>query len=348
MKNKKILDINEQTIHIYKDCFDINGSPKKTENIKWQFLKNPKQKSIVDIAFDEEKDRVEGIYAVFCLDFKVGDKTIIGAQSVDTITDVNYRGQGLFIKLASDVYQKASERGFGFVYGFPNGNSIYGFKRKLSWEVLDPMPFLIKPLKSKYFTNKIKLFNFLPNINLSFTKYNSKSNFVIEEDDNFPEEVNLIWAKFSKDIKVAIVRDKRYLEWRYNQKPNEDYKIAHCYNSDKTYLGYVVFVVKEKHGGKIGYIMELIYNLENPKAGNQLMKYAIDKIKKQDADCILSWCLEHSPNHKIFKKQIFLKMPEKLRPIELHFGALTFKENLANILYKRKNWYISYSDSDTV
>ena len=94
--------------------------------------------------------------------------------------------------------------------------------------------------------------------------------------------------------------------------------------------------------------MELIYDLSHSKAAATLMKYAIAEIKKEGADCILSWCLEQSPNYRLYRKVWFLKLPEKLRPIELHFGARCFIEELKPLVYDRKNWYLSYSDSDTV
>jgi hypothetical protein len=343
----EILNLNADTIRHYKKCFDDNNSPKDLEVLNWQFFEN-ENKNFVDIEYDHEQDKTAAIYATFGIQFKIENNVYLGSQSLDTITDIDYRGKGLFIKLAKDVYRKAKNEGVALVYGFPNGNSIHGFKKKLGWEVLDPVPFLIKPLKSRYFTSKVKFLKYLPSITLSFSSYKESKQFTIVANSIFPETVNTIWKSFSKEIKVAVHRDKKYLDWRYLSKPFESYKIAHCYGNDNKYLGYVVYTVKEKHGGKIAYIMELIYDLEVPKSGEELLKYAINEIKKENADCILTWCMEHSPNVSAFSKEFFIKMPEKFRPIELHFGARSFKENLNSIINNRNNWYLSYSDSDTV
>ena len=348
MQNFKIHQISEDSLKMYKKCFDENGSPKKIENIKWQFIQNPEENSFVDIAYDEEMNKTAAIYATSCVKFKINEGTSFGTQSLDTITDVEYRGQGLFIKLAKSVYEKAKNDNVALVYGFPNGNSIHGFVKKLEWQVLDPVPFLLKPLKSKYFTDKIKFLKFFPNINISFSNYKNDKNFSIEENKNFPEEVNSIWKLFSNEIRVAVERNKSYLDWRYIQKPNEDYKIVHCYSKENAYLGFVIYTVKEKHNGKIAYIMELLYDLNEPKAAKLLLDYAISEIKKEKADCILSWCFEHSPNYSVFKRSFFINLPEKFRPIELHFGVRVFQEKIKEVISKRENWYLSYSDSDTV
>lgn len=348
MENYINYNLDENTVSLFKECFDKNGSPKNSENIKWQFLNNMESNSYVAILFDGNKQKTAGIYALSCVKFKVENKIIVGTQSLDTLTDIEYRGLGLFIKLARDVYEKAQNENVGLVYGFPNGSSFPGFKKLLKWQVLDPLPFLIKPLRSKYFTNKVNILRFLPNFNLSFSKFRNDKNFIIKEENQFPVQVDVVWKKFSEAIRVSVVRDQKYLNWRYIQKPNEAYKIVHCYFSDNIYLGYVVYTVKNKHKGKIAYIMELIYDIEKPRAGDLLLEYAIQDIKKQNADCILSWCLDHSPNYSVFKNKVFLKMPEKIRPIELHFGVRCFKQELSSIVNDRQNWYISYSDSDTV
>lgn len=348
MENYLIKNISEDTLSIYKNCFDENDSPKELKVIDWQFLKTPVDKKFVSICIDQTNEKTAAIYAVFPIKFKISETTYLATQSLDTITDINYRGKGLFIKLAKDVYQKAKDDAAALVYGFPNGNSIHGFKTKLGWEVLDPVPFLIKPLKTSYFTNKVAMLKWLPNINLSVSGYSISKKISISEANSFPETVNNLWEVFSKNISVALHRDKQYLDWRYINKPFEDYKIAHCYDQNNNHLGYIVYTTKGKHGGKIAYIMELIYNLDNPQVGKKLLQFAINTIKKEKADCILAWNFDHSPSNKVYKKSFFIKMPEKFRPIELHFGACIFNENLKETIKNRKNWYLSYSDSDTV
>jgi len=343
----KIQNISETTIDAYKNCFDINGSPKSEEKIRWQFLQTPINKKFVDIAIDEEKNKVAAIYAISPVQFRINQQFLIGSQSLDTITDMDYRGKGLFINLAKSVYKKASEENVKLVYGFPNGNSIQGFSKKLDWQVLDPVPFLIKPLYSSYFTKKIKQLSWFPNIKIGFKSSISKQ-VTIKEEFDFPDDVDNIWDVFSKDIKVTVERNKEYLTWRYLKKPKEDYKILHSYTSNGQYIGFIVYCVKGKHGGKIAYIMEFIYDPKFQTLAQNLLKKAVNNIIAEKADCILSWCLEHSTNYQAYKKTGFYNLPQKLRPIELHFGATTFDSTLENTIYKRENWFLSYSDSDTV
>ena len=88
MTNIEIKGINKETIEIYKACFDLNGSQKKEEDIRWRFLENPINNQIVEIAFDIEKNKTAAIYAISNVKFKVDEKELIGTQSIDAITDI--------------------------------------------------------------------------------------------------------------------------------------------------------------------------------------------------------------------------------------------------------------------
>lgn len=62
------------------------------------------------------------------------DITFIRAcQSADTMTDPDYRGEGLFTKLARMTYLEAQKQGIQLIFGFPNENSYPGFI-KLGWQ----------------------------------------------------------------------------------------------------------------------------------------------------------------------------------------------------------------------
>jgi hypothetical protein len=238
-----IKNIEAETIRLYQSCFENNGSTKALEKIEWQFLNTPSGEKIVDIAVDESAGTVAAVYAVFPVNFTIGDQTMLACQSLDTMTDKAYRGKGLFVQLAADVYQKATNSDVKLVYGFPNGSSVHGFIKKLNWQLLDPVPFLIKPLNSSYFTNKIPSLSWLPNLKIAFNRKRS-TGIRIENKNEFPLEVNRIWERFSKNIQVAVCRDKAYLDWRYLQKPDEDYQILHAYTCDNKYIGFVVYCIK--------------------------------------------------------------------------------------------------------
>ena len=133
---------------------------------------------------------------------------------------------------------------------------------------------------------------------------------------------------------------------RIIQKPAEHYYRYGIYIQDKL-AGVIVFSIKNKHDGLIGYIMELIYDPSKPAAGKALLKFANGLFKKQRVDVVLTWCLPHSFNYNCYRSTGYYVLPEKLRPQKLYLGARVFDEKLNSVVHDIKNWYISYSDSDT-
>lgn len=73
------------------------------------------------------------LYGVYPVTLGIQGRSVLGAQSGDTMTHPAHRGQGLFVKLAHRTYETAKLEGIDFVFGVPNWNSYPGFVRKLGW-----------------------------------------------------------------------------------------------------------------------------------------------------------------------------------------------------------------------
>ncbi len=338
----------KEQLQDYIDAFEKNGSPKQIEKLQWTHFQNPLKTSLVSLTYTE-KDEVASIYAAMPIYFKIGNSITKACQSLDTLTDVNHRGKGLFVKSADRIYKRSIDEGFSLVYGFPNGNSVHGFTKKLNWKLLDPVPFLFKPLKTGYFLKKImgKKIGDLLNFNIvSSKKIHLAENEQLMEIEKFSKESDVLWEKFSSNFQISIQRNANYLNWRFVEKPYENYKRYGFYR-DGNLLGFIVFINKAKHSGNIGYVMELIVLPNETEAGKKLLQLALNDFIKNKVDVILSWCFHFSPNFKLYKSKGFYDLPEKLKPIELHFGYANFNSDEA-VIGKRENWYLSYADSDTV
>ena len=140
------------------------------------------------------------------------------------------------------------------------------------------------------------------------------------------------------------------MNWRVQgvQEPNNQYKTLAVYDhSSDTLLASVTWVVYTKHGGKIGYLLDLLHRDDQGRYADQLLGCAIHEMTLQGADLCLAWCFAHSPNHPSLLKNVFLPMPERLRPIELHVGVRALASPSSRYADPHA-WYISYCDSDTV
>jgi hypothetical protein len=341
------MEVNSANLKNYKEAFEKNEMPMSLPKLEWQhdhYLKSSFISWIID-----GSNNVAGLYSSFFVDFSVDGQRRISAQSIDTLTDINYRGKGLFTKLASDVNKRLAEADIPFIYGFPNSSSAPGFFKKLGWEKIGDgtVPFLVRPLRLSFVLRKLLK---RESSNTGAPLVNIKpghKNIRLMADFN-DEQVNILSNMFLKQKKYAICRDSNYLNWRFVNKPGEAYTILGYYEANKL-IGFVVFTVKQKHGGTIGYIMELIYDPSDVKVGKKLLRYAVKTIRRSNADLILAWNFKDAPNNKAFKSNFFFAMPEKLKTIQLFLGASLFDQRINKAdFFKSDNWYISYCDSDTV
>lgn len=73
-------------------------------------------------------------YGVLPCFLEVEGKTVLAAQSADTMTHPGHRNKGLFVQLALLTFQLCRDCGIQVLFGFPNQNSLPGFLGKLAWQ----------------------------------------------------------------------------------------------------------------------------------------------------------------------------------------------------------------------
>jgi GNAT superfamily N-acetyltransferase len=335
----------------YRQCFIKNGTERDLRNLQWLHQQNLAATHSIYYAMQDNK--VAAIYTAMPVVFLINGTRQKALQSIDTITDVDHRGKGLFPKLAARLYKDAEAAGFELVYGFPNENSAPGFFKKLQWIPFGEAPFLLKPLSLGYFFRKLlgrKSQDALADeqhvYKLPATKQVQK-NTIISELATFDSAYDTLWMQVAAGISIAVDRSSGYMNWRYVTKPGANY--SRCGIFENGHLkGIIVFTIKNKHNGRIGYIMELVYDPQRIDIGRQLLRYAAQICRQEGSDTMLAWCFPHSFNYKCFRAAGFFDLPVKLRPQHLFLGVRPFNQNNKELIAEKTNWYISYSDSDTV
>jgi hypothetical protein len=156
-----------------------------------------------------------------------------------------------------------------------------------------------------------------------------------------------LWHDFAADVGVAVDRNAAYLNWRLRRRPANDYRHLALYDAGKL-AGFVSFCLREKHGAKLGYILELLYARGTTRAGSALLNAALGELASGGAELSLAWNLPHSANRAAYVRSGFMPLPQSLRPIELHWGVRRLAADAEAVLGNRSQWYLSYLDSDTV
>lgn len=343
---------SDEELEKYQLCFSENGSEKSMELLKWFHQKNLPGLQVIYYAIQKGSNQIAAIYTYLPVKLLCMGRIVTAMQSFDTLTDYRHRSKRLFVKLASRLEKEESIKDNELVFGFPNENSMKGFVNKLGFTYFGEVPFLIKPMRISYLVRKLlkKKISNISEVNLQITSPKESrltAGSSIKMINKFGEDYDRLWEKIARNINIATNRNARYMNWRYIDKPGECY-LRYGFYEDETLKGIVIFTLKNKHDGKIGYLMEILFDPEYEKAGIVLLQFCCRTLKKNKADLVLAWCFPHSFNYFCHRKTGFYKFPEKLRPQKLGIIAKTLNSHHSSDIYNIKNWYFSYSDSDTV
>jgi GNAT superfamily N-acetyltransferase len=353
------LTLPEYGLDEYAKIFAANEAPRDLATLKWRYADNPsREASCVYLGLDVQDGANEAaaIYAISGAPFRAGGQLCLGSQSLDTLTDKNYRRKGLFNWLGEATYADAARSGVKLIYGFPNAFSGPGFVKQLSWKILGPAPFLMRPLRTGYLVRQVlgklggasswvRMLDFkLPTGLLIPRQHNG---IELRELSCFTEEYDALCAQFSAEIGVCVERSSRYMNWRICEKPGAMYTILGGYKDGKL-LGVSVWLVRERHGAHLGYLIDLICHPDESVLQAVVLRETLSRMSADGAEAVLAWQLPHSPAYNRLRRAGFFPLPTAVRPLKLDWGVRAFDERVADTLHDARNWYISYIDSDTV
>lgn len=314
--------------------------------LSWKFLRHPAAKGAVAAA--ELEGRIVGMIGFAPARLKLGAERIIAHQALDTVVDPVCRGKGVFVKLGRAFYEAAPRWTSEAAFGFPNENAAPGWFGKLEWTRLGTPPFLVKPLNAGYFARRVvgkagALFDALP-LSLIGRPAGAGRAARIER---FDQRADALWEAFSAAIPCAVDRASDYLNWRLFDHPTATYETDAVFEGD-TMKAFVTTHLADKHGGRIGYIMEAMA-LPGAEADLvMLLKLAIARMREAKTDAVLAWAAPHAPCYGAYRKAGFLPMPDRIRPIHLYFGGKPLTATAGAGFGGERDWYLSYLDSDTV
>ncbi|MGC8928564.1 MAG: GNAT family N-acetyltransferase [Myxococcota bacterium] len=331
------------------------GLTESYNHFNWEYIENPVKKLYILLAVGENGD-IAAQYALLPKCIRVFGETTVCTLSQDTITDEKYRGRGLFVALADTLYDLVKGNNILFTYGFPNKNSAPGFFNRLGWNELKPIPIYFKPIFIKgYDYSSLPFFgrnSFLRTIfkiatytyNMMLKRKMVDNGIEVREISDFMPIFDEIWNMVNYNDKVIVVRDNKYIKWRFFDKPENNYKKFVFYKDSKA-SGYLITSVIKKFGIDMLFVVDFVVTSE------ELTKYVIayiDNIAMASSTPLISIILPPI-YRKLFTLSGYFRLPERLFPQELHFGFRVHRSfNGDEKLKDVNNWYMTWGDSDVV
>jgi hypothetical protein len=340
---------------LFKFVFNRDmGKSESREHWDWEFLKNPSGLGEIMLAVDGEK--IVGHYAVIPERIKIKGVPVVGTLSLDTMVHPDYQGQQIFTKLATSLYEDIGKKGMPITYGFPNQNSIHGIVNKLQWKEIATLPVLqltigaekviTRALGSRLLGKAGSLF--FGRKRLKETPASEGKEWKVEKVTAFGEEFDQIFDQGSAGMNVTLIRDSKYLNWRFIEKPENDYESFSIADKERTY-GYIVLKIEEKFDLKSAFITDYFSRGDNPSLDRQLISFGTDYLNWRGVDIIVVVMFPHISYYKILRKLGYFRIPKRLFPKDIYFCARTNSEEFDfDNLIDSRNWYLTWGDTDVV
>jgi hypothetical protein len=184
---------------------EVFGREMSTEEWRWKYRDSYPRKVYSSVAVDDRMGIV-GHYGAVCMHMVNDGVDMHGLAICDVALHPKFRGRGLLKALADPVPREAVKDGIRLGYGFPNRRSL--LKPAISLGIYEKVEDVTEGKKTARFHNTPGryLYRLVP----------------LDYSD---ERIDVLWESCSRRIGLAVVRDRRYLTWRYRNHPFLRYEL---------------------------------------------------------------------------------------------------------------------------
>ena len=317
----------------------------------WQYKNLPTGKSYVYAAWDDQK--IIGYYHIPVYKCSIGGEEKLIGNIQDVAVNPNYRGMGLFRKLAEFANEDLDKTDVDLIYTFPNDKSIRTFLKYNKFSTVSAVPTYLRPINSGgILSSKIKLLGlekvagwladgFVNLLSKNIRLDDSKVEVITEMTD----EVESVFTEYSKLFKNHLVRDKAWLDWRYLKSVRGKHHALGVREAGKLTA---VLVLKEDE--MLGNPALLIMDFANLDEKQTSLVYLIDQVRKKavlkDVKSNLLFISAITPLLPALKQIGFYQIPEKVNPRILNLLARTSSSLEEKPLLQEQNWLLTLGDWD--
>jgi GNAT superfamily N-acetyltransferase len=221
----------------------------------WWFDGNPIGRRLISLGVDG--DRVVGVAAMSFFRMILDGEEREVAIPVHVATEAPYRRQGIFSELELNNEREAAADGSPVTITFPNAASHRIFVGRLGWIDLPGRRVWARPLRAagvvRYFAGRPS-----PSGGLVPEAREPRhfGDVRVEPLDRFPPEVDGVWRAAAPSYANHVIRDARFLNWRYADTPRT-YRRFGAYSAGRlravAIVGHTV-----KQGVSSGFLADLV------------------------------------------------------------------------------------------
>lgn len=270
----------------------------------------------------------------------------------DVMTHPEYRGQAAFSILLNRMRYEVLHKTFFFGFSNEVSHTVLGNYFADTNPVDSSVPIYTLPVNPARFIKRLQPINrllgrFSRLIYIGIAAWGRHKTVVLEGIDQFSEEFETFWLEVALQYRTVLKRDLAYLTWRYINDPYLNYKVVKAVENGRL-VGWMVFHLSEKGGGKVGRIMDWLVPSDRMDVFREMIRGGIEMFLKDGVDQIDIWVMSNASDWAACLKPYFARQRKK-RPYLFGGGPVWFTDEYKDLRQRLRTEGVEYfnlGDSD--
>ena len=168
----------------------------------------------------------------------------------------------------------------------------------------------------------------------------------LEKIESFDDRFDRLWEEVSPQSTLSLVRNQKYLNYRYRDRPGEKYAQFAAYRG-RDLEGYIVVRRSlQMFDLPIGLIMDMGATGDTDVAPS-LVDAAVRYLDEQKVAAIGCLMMRHSPNYAVLRRAGFFPVPNRFNPRDYHPVVEADPAKFSNaVMGDGRNWHFTWGDFD--
>ena len=294
---------------------------------RWKFEGNPTG-LIQQVVAEHGAEGIVGGYAGIPVRIWAEGREQLAAQGVDLMVLPGWRRHGarpgLFVHLGwlyHELYCGNTDGKVLFTYGWPvpawrMGQRYLGYENIRDWN----MTYRDLPTGGR--------------------RRGSAPHLTVTEVARFDDDVDALFVALRSAMGLALVRDARYLNWRYADRPDAHYSLLACRDPNGQLRGVAVYALRDFLRPKTGYIVDWLVPADDRDAAIALVAAAESLAMRDGARVLAAVWNPIDPWFGLFQQFGYQVLGNEYFLVLASFKYDTF--------FYRDQWYYTMGDSDLV
>jgi hypothetical protein len=327
------------------------------EDFDWRYAQNPAGQAIISVVRDCDSGSVVGFIWIVPLRIGVFGEDWLGATGTNLLIHPDYRGTSAYAKLMRKFRQTFIDHDILLHYSFISEDT-YSRLRPDDPRVAFGVPLLIRPLDMMklaraHFNNRWQRLiagiggQLTASLLFRVRQFNlNKHSFTLHALGGFDDRFDDFWARVKDKYPIMVIRDRRYLAWRFAQISGRQHRILVVQVGDEV-IGYAVLRCANIREIPTGLIMDLLVEAgpRGEAAGACLMAESLRYFRSENMWLAGGLMLPQTAEYQIMRRAGYLPCPKRFAPRLFWFAFRLHGQKAATTTgLSPEHWFVTIAD----